>query len=165
MRVSVSGASTPEQARGIGKSVVNSPLFGCAIAGNDPNVGRLVAAVGKYLGANPHTAGGQAQAFDPNRCSAAIGGHTIFEGGNFVLDADMEEKLFEYIEGAQLYKSSPTVDSEKDSVPLFHPPVTYPPHERLVEIDIDIGLGNENAVVYGADLTHEYVTENADYRS
>ena len=27
--------------KGVGKAVVNSPLFKCAVAGNDPNVGRL----------------------------------------------------------------------------------------------------------------------------
>ena len=39
-----------ELARGVGKAVVNSPLFKAAVAGNDPNVGRLVSTVGSYLG-------------------------------------------------------------------------------------------------------------------
>jgi glutamate N-acetyltransferase/amino-acid N-acetyltransferase len=34
-----------------------------------------------------------------------------------------------------------------------------------VEIGIDVGRGGAGAVVLGADLTHEYVSENADYRS
>jgi hypothetical protein len=33
-------------ARGVGKAVVNSPLFKCAVAGNDPNVGRLASSIG-----------------------------------------------------------------------------------------------------------------------
>jgi glutamate N-acetyltransferase/amino-acid N-acetyltransferase len=43
--------------------------------------------------------------------------------------------------------------------------VDYPPHERSVEIEVDLGLGEAAAEVLGADRSHEYVTENADYRS
>jgi glutamate N-acetyltransferase/amino-acid N-acetyltransferase len=43
--------------------------------------------------------------------------------------------------------------------------VSYPPHEQAVEIVVDLGLGSESAVVWGADRTHEYISENADYRS
>ena len=41
----------------------------------------------------------------------------------------------------------------------------YPPHERCVEIAIDLGVGDASAVVVGSDLTKEYVSINADYRS
>jgi glutamate N-acetyltransferase/amino-acid N-acetyltransferase len=34
-----------------------------------------------------------------------------------------------------------------------------------VEIEIDLGQGEGSAEVIGGDLTHEYVSENADYRS
>jgi glutamate N-acetyltransferase/amino-acid N-acetyltransferase len=34
-----------------------------------------------------------------------------------------------------------------------------------VEIEVDLGAGGAGAVVLGGDLTHEYVSENADYRS
>ena len=37
-------------ARELGRTVVNSPLVKCAVAGNDPNVGRIVAAAGKFVG-------------------------------------------------------------------------------------------------------------------
>jgi len=43
--------------------------------------------------------------------------------------------------------------------------VDFPPHERCVELEIDLGCGQASATVLGADLTHEYVSENADYRS
>lgn len=33
------------------------------------------------------------------------------------------------------------------------------------QIDVDLGGGKEDAVVFGSDLTHEYVAVNADYRS
>ena len=45
--VKVSGAKTTKAARAIAKSIANSPLVKTAIAGEDPNWGRIVAAVGK----------------------------------------------------------------------------------------------------------------------
>jgi glutamate N-acetyltransferase/amino-acid N-acetyltransferase len=45
--VKVTGAETKAAARIIGKSIANSPLVKTAIAGEDPNWGRIVAAVGK----------------------------------------------------------------------------------------------------------------------
>jgi len=34
-----------------------------------------------------------------------------------------------------------------------------------VELEVDAGNGAASATVFGGDLTHEYVSENADYRS
>jgi glutamate N-acetyltransferase/amino-acid N-acetyltransferase len=48
---------------------------------------------------------------------------------------------------------------------VFKPPVDYPPHERAVEVEIDLGVGGASSTVLGADLSHEYISENADYRS
>ena len=45
--VKVTGAETKAAARVIAKSIANSPLVKTAIAGEDPNWGRIVAAVGK----------------------------------------------------------------------------------------------------------------------
>jgi len=45
--VKVMGAKTKQAARAIAKSIANSPLVKTAIAGEDPNWGRIVAAVGK----------------------------------------------------------------------------------------------------------------------
>jgi glutamate N-acetyltransferase/amino-acid N-acetyltransferase len=36
---------------------------------------------------------------------------------------------------------------------------------REIAIRVDIGLGNGNARVWTCDLTHDYVSINADYRS
>ena len=41
----------------------------------------------------------------------------------------------------------------------------YPPHELCVEIEIELGAGDADATVVGSDLTQEYVSINADYRS
>ena len=40
IRVAVDNAADFAEARALGKAVVNAPLFKCAVAGNDPNVGK-----------------------------------------------------------------------------------------------------------------------------
>ncbi len=47
VRVTVRGAHTDDEAKRIAKSVVNSPLVKTMVHGADPNVGRLLMAVGK----------------------------------------------------------------------------------------------------------------------
>ena len=79
--------------------------------------------------------------------------------GEFHLDPSKEQELVAHLKTAELYTSA----SPKDRV--FSPPIDYPPHERAVEIEIDLGAGPAQCAVLGADLTHEYVSENADYRS
>jgi glutamate N-acetyltransferase / amino-acid N-acetyltransferase len=153
LRVRVTGAPTQAIARGVGKSIVNSPLFQCAVNGNDPNVGRLVMAIGKYLGERDVPV-------DPARCVLSMGQETLFEQGAFRLDAAKEERLVAHLKQAELYASVPPADGL-----TFRPPVTYPPHERCVELEVDLGLGREKAVLLGADRSHEYISENADYRS
>ncbi len=152
LRVSVSGAPSVATAVAIGKSVVNAPLFKCAVAGNDPNVGRLVQAVGKHVGIHEPS-------LNLSRIRMTLGGIPIVEHGEFALDPEKEAQLVEHLRSAELYRSAPAADG------VFRPAVDYPPHERAVEVTIDLGCGSASASVLGADLTHEYVSENADYRS
>jgi glutamate N-acetyltransferase/amino-acid N-acetyltransferase len=152
LRVRVSGAPNQALARGVGKAAVNSPLFKCAVCGNDPNVGRLACAIGKYLGpAAPN--------LDLRNLRIRMGGLPIFEAGSFHLDAKLEAALAAHLKQAELYASAAPIDG------VFRPPIDYPPHERCVEVEIDLGAGNASTTVIGADLSHEYVSENADYRS
>jgi glutamate N-acetyltransferase/amino-acid N-acetyltransferase len=153
LKVSVRGAPSTALARSIGKSVVNSPLFQCAVAGNDPNVGRLVCAIGKHVGALERP-------LDLSRARLWLGGVEIMSEGVFRLGPDKEQKLVQHLKQAELYASVPPADGL-----TFRPPVSYPPHERSVEIELDLGLGDARALVLGADRTHEYISENADYRS
>jgi glutamate N-acetyltransferase/amino-acid N-acetyltransferase len=153
IRVQVRGAPSEEVARGIGKSVVNSPLFQCAVTGNDPNVGRLVEAIGMYVGAHHPEV-------DLSRCSLRMGGRLLLEHGAFRLDHEAEKALVAHMKGAELYASVPPPDGL-----TFRPPVDFPPHERSVELDVDLGVGTAAATVLGADRSHEYISENADYRS
>jgi glutamate N-acetyltransferase/amino-acid N-acetyltransferase len=152
IRVTVKNAASLGLARALGKAVVNGPLFKCAVAGNDPNVGRLIQAIGKYVGAH-------APGTDLSRLSARLGGIEIFSHGVFQLDPTKETALVAHLRGAELYQSKFSADG------IFTAPIDFPPHERAVELEIDIGNGAASAMVLGGDLTHEYVSENADYRS
>jgi glutamate N-acetyltransferase/amino-acid N-acetyltransferase len=152
IRVAVRHAASPALALALGKAVVNAPLFKCAVAGNDPNVGRLVQAIGKHVGAH-------APGTDLSKLRARMGGVEIFAGGVFQLDPAKEAALVAHLRGAELYASAPPKDG------VFTAPIDFPRHERCVELEIGVGNGVASATVLGGDLTHEYVSENADYRS
>ena len=152
LRIQVSGTPSDPIAVGIGKAIANAPLFKCAIAGNDPNVGRLVQAIGKHLGETT-------KPFDTSAMKLKLGGLEIFRDGVFQLDPTKETALVAHLQHAELYQSAP------DAQGNYTPPVDYPPHERSVEIEVSFERGIGQATVIGGDLTHEYVTENADYRS
>jgi glutamate N-acetyltransferase / amino-acid N-acetyltransferase len=152
IRMTVNNAPDVATARQLGKAIVNAPLFKCAVAGNDPNVGRLVQAIGKYVGAEDN-------GLELSRLQLHMGGIELFAHGVFKLDPAKEKALAEHLHAAELYQSAPPVDG------VFSAAVDYPPHERCVEITVDLGSGDASATVFGGDLTHEYVSENADYRS
>jgi glutamate N-acetyltransferase/amino-acid N-acetyltransferase len=71
LRVTVTGAGSDGDARRIAKSLVNSPLVKTMVAGADPNVGRLLMAVGKCFECTIH-----AESTD-----AWINGHQVVRGG------------------------------------------------------------------------------------
>lgn len=152
IRVTVTNAASLGLARALGKAIVNGPLFKCAVAGNDPNVGRLIQAIGKHVGAH-------APGTNLSKLRARLGGIEIFAEGVFQLDPAKEAALVAHLKGAELYQSAPTADG------VFSAPIDFPPHERAVDLEIDLGNGAASAMVLGGDLTHEYVSENADYRS
>ncbi|CAJ1444541.1 unnamed protein product [Effrenium voratum] len=139
IRVAVTGGDTPT-ARSVAKAVANGPLFKSAIAGNDPNVGRLIGKVGQALGSAASLADG---------CVCRIGGETIFAEGQFQLDTEKEKRLSGHLKFA-------SADCES----------SYPQHRRVVDVEVMLGGGGSGkAVVLGSDLTTEYVKINADYRS
>lgn len=145
IRVTVRAPGTDEEAAAIGKAIVNSPLVKTAVNGCDPNVGRIVSAAGDHLGAQPHP---------PPLAGATVrlGGVTVYSRGAFQLDGSKEAALAAYLQERR-------IDHTLD----------YPPHDRTVEIEVDFEAPaagrSAHAVVQGADLSHGYVTENADYRS
>ena len=72
IRVTVREAADRTEARRIAKSIVNSPLVKTMVYGGDPNVGRLLMAVGKCFECR----------VDPVRLVAGIGGVTVFRDGS-----------------------------------------------------------------------------------
>jgi glutamate N-acetyltransferase/amino-acid N-acetyltransferase len=71
IRASVRGALDTHEARRVAKSLVNSPLVKTMVAGADPNVGRLLMAVGKCFDCT----------IRPANTDAWINGHAVVVGG------------------------------------------------------------------------------------
>ncbi|CAE8648980.1 unnamed protein product [Polarella glacialis] len=178
IRVAVTGAVDDATAKRVGRAVVNGPLFKCAVAGNDPNVGRLIGKVGQALGAE----GTRLGMAGPD-CTCRIGGEAIFENGKFTLDALGAEgtrlgmagpDCTCRIGGEAIFENGKfTLDAEKEKRLSAHlkfaaadSSLKYPPHRRVVDVEVCLGGGGSGqAVVLGSDLTTEYVLINADYRS
>jgi len=147
IKCTVRNAPTNALAHGIAKAVVNSPLCKTGIAGNDPNLGRIIAAVGSYVGkVSPSLTRTIAE-----KCTIHVGDELVFHNGEFDLDSNKEVLLTKYLEDAQL----PTGN---------HFPKHYKTVDITIEIDPSAKYGHES-IVYGSDLTDTYVKVNAGYRS
>ncbi len=123
IEVRVTGANADGPAHRIAMSIANSPLVKTAVAGEDPNWGRVVMAVGK--------AGERA---DRDRLTIHFGDILVAENG-WVAPS--------YTEAAG---------------------AAYMKRDEIV-ISVDLGLDSGKATVWTCDLTHRYITINADYRS
>lgn len=123
IEVEVTGAKDDESARKIALAIANSPLVKTAVAGEDPNWGRIVMAIGKC-----------AEPANRDKTSIWIGENQPAKNG--VLNP-------EYVEGK-------AIDYMKNDE---------------INIKVDIGVSNGRSVVYTSDLTHQYISINADYRS
>ena len=121
--VNVTGAATDAEAKTIGMAIANSPLVKTAIAGEDPNWGRIVMAVGK-----------SGAAADRDLLRIRFGEVLVAENG-WVAPSYTEDA------GAAQMKG------------------------ENIDIHVDIGLGRGRCTVWTCDLTHQYITINADYRS
>ncbi len=121
--VEVAGAENAAAARRVAFAIANSPLVKTAIAGEDPNWGRVVMAVGK-----------SGEAADRDRLSIWFGPHCVAREG---------ERAAEYSEAAV---------------------AAYMKNAEL-SIRADLGIGHGHATVWTCDLTHGYISINADYRS
>jgi len=128
--------------RDVAKAVVNSPLVKTAIYGNDPNVGRIVAAIGDWLG----NAG---LLLDTSKLQVRLQNTEVFSDGAFRLDGSTEKAVSDALVAAAQDPSHKG----------------YPLHERTVDIDLILAGDDQEVTVYGSDLGYEYVRENADYRS
>lgn len=123
VEIRVTGANTDADARKVGLSIANSPLVKTAIAGEDPNWGRIVMAIGK--------SGATA---DRDRLSIRFGDVLVAENG-WVAESYTEDA------GAAIMK------------------------QQEIAFTVDLGLAGGMGTVWTCDLTHGYITINADYRS
>ena len=83
--INVTGARSVTMAKNVGFSIANSPLFKTAIAGEDPNWGRIVMAVGK-----------SGENIIANKMQIKIGNYLVAEQGKVAKDYD-ENKIKEYM--------------------------------------------------------------------
>ncbi|WP_066703364.1 bifunctional glutamate N-acetyltransferase/amino-acid acetyltransferase ArgJ [Celeribacter ethanolicus] len=123
IEVQVTGANASGPAHRVAMAIANSPLVKTAVAGEDPNWGRIVMAVGK-----------SGERAERDRLTIWFGDILVAENG-WVAPSYSEEA------GAAYMKNDEIV------------------------IRVDLGLDNGTATVWTCDLTHGYITINADYRS
>jgi len=83
--INVIGARSTTMAKNVGFSIANSPLVKTAIAGEDPNWGRIVMACGK-----------SGENIVPNKIQIKIGNHLIVEQSKMAKDYK-EEEIKEYM--------------------------------------------------------------------
>ena len=123
VEIRVTGAADDRDARTVAMAIANSPLIKTAIAGEDPNWGRVVMAVGK--------AGARA---DRDRLTIRFGDILVAERG-WVAESYTEAEGAAYMKQAELV------------------------------LGVDLGLGSGRFTAWTCDLTHGYISINADYRS
>ena len=119
----IEGAKSWAAARSIALSCANSPILKAAIAGEDPNWGRVVMAVGK-----------SGEAADRDKLTIWFGPHCVARDGERAAEYD-EKTVAAYMKN------------------------------RDIVIRANVGVGKASARVWTCDLTHDYISINADYRS
>ena len=120
--IEVGGARTSLDAGRIARSIANSPLVKTALAGSDPNWGRILCAAG-YSGAK----------FDPTKVAISVNGFFLCRKG---LDAGFDEAA---------------AKKELD--------------QKELTVRVDLRQGKASARIWTCDLTHDYITINASYRT
>jgi glutamate N-acetyltransferase/amino-acid N-acetyltransferase len=123
VEIAVHGAESDQAAKRIGMAIANSPLVKTAFAGEDPNWGRIVMAVGK-----------SGELADRDRLSIAFGDIVVARHGERAPSYD-EATVAKYMKNNELV------------------------------VRVDLGIGPGRATVWTCDLTHDYISINADYRS
>lgn len=121
--INITGAESTKAARRIGFAIANSPLVKTAIAGEDPNWGRVVMAIGKA-----------GEAADRDKLEIQFGPYRVAQNGERAPDY-VEETVAAYMKNTE------------------------------IELTVDVGVGSEKATIWTCDLTHEYISINADYRT
>ncbi|HMX10021.1 MAG TPA: bifunctional glutamate N-acetyltransferase/amino-acid acetyltransferase ArgJ [Burkholderiaceae bacterium] len=122
--IRVDGGRSKEECRQVAYAIAHSPLVKTAFFASDPNLGRILAAVG-YAGIDDLDQGLIDLYLDDVHVARAGGRHP-----------DYREE-----DGQRVMK------------------------QAEITVRVDLHRGNRHATVWTCDLSHEYVTINADYRS
>ena len=123
VEIEIFGAQNDQDAKTHAFAIANSPLVKTALAGSDPNWGRIVMAIGK-----------SGAVADRDRIKIWFGDILVATDG-FVAPSYTEKDGAAYMQRGEL------------------------------KITVDIGLGRGSFTAWTCDLTQNYVSINADYRS
>ena len=124
MTIEVLGGKTPEECRLVAKAVAHSPLVKTAFFASDPNLGRILAAIG-YAGITD-------------------------------LDVDLVQMWLGDVWVAKNGGRNPEYQEADGQRVMRAPEIT---------VRIDLGRGSASQTMWTCDLSHDYVSINADYRS
>lgn len=122
--IKVQGGATSAECRQVAYAIAHSPLVKTAFFASDPNLGRILAAVG-YAGIVDLDQTGIDLYLDDV--------HVAVQGGR--------HPLYKEEDGQRIMKQSE------------------------ITVTVLLGRGNAADTVWTCDLSHDYVTINADYRS
>ena len=122
--IRVKGGKDSVECKRIAKSIAHSPLVKTAFFASDPNLGRILAAIG-YAGVGD---------LDSSKVQLWLGDVWVAKDGG--RNPDYKEA-----DGQAVMKQSE------------------------ISVTVDLGRGNVEKTVWTCDLSHEYVSINADYRS
>ena len=122
--VQIDGGKTEEECRLAAYSIAHSPLVKTAFFASDPNLGRILAAVG-YAGITD---------LDQTKIDLFLDDvHVVVNGGR--------NPSYKEEDGQRVMK------------------------QQEITVRVNLGRGDATQTVWTCDLSHEYVTINADYRS
>ncbi|MQR02249.1 bifunctional glutamate N-acetyltransferase/amino-acid acetyltransferase ArgJ [Glaciimonas soli] len=122
--VTVEDGKDVEECRKIAYSIGHSPLVKTAFFASDPNLGRILAAIG-YAGVND---------LDVSKLDLYLDDVLVAKSGG-------RNPAYQEADGQRVMKQSE------------------------ITVRVKLGRGNAAATIWTCDLSHEYVTINADYRS
>lgn len=123
-RIRVTGGRNRDECKAIGYTVALSPLVKTALFGQDPNWGRILAAVGRA----------PVNEFDLSKVDIFLDDICIVRNGE-------RDKWYTEEDGARIM--------QRDEI----------------TIGINMGVGDSEIEILTSDLSHDYVSINADYRS
>jgi glutamate N-acetyltransferase/amino-acid N-acetyltransferase len=124
MTIEVVGGKTSEECRMVARAVAHSPLVKTAFFASDPNLGRILAAIG-YAGIKE---------LDVNHVQMWLGDVWVAKDGG-------RNPSYQEADGQRVMQA---------------PEIT---------VKIDLGRGTATQTLWTCDLSHDYVSINADYRS